>query len=108
MVILFEVKHGATSYTAVLITPLQLTGALSHVLPIMVGVMTAKWVGDALGEDGIYNVWISMRQYPFIPPVDYNDKGRIAADAMRPFGMLNKIQEGQVTLQDIGMLNNVL
>ncbi|KAJ3885867.1 Cl-channel protein [Lentinula edodes] len=99
---------GVTRMTVSLVVILfELTGALSHVLPIMVGVMTAKWVGDALGEDGIYNVWISMRQYPFIPPVDYNDKGRIAADAMRPFGMLTKIQEGQATLQDIENLVNV-
>ncbi|KAJ3849426.1 Cl-channel protein [Lentinula lateritia] len=99
---------GVTRMTVSLVVILfELTGALSHVLPIMVGVMTAKWVGDALGEDGIYNVWISMRQYPFIPPVDYNDEGRIAADAMRPFGMLNKIQESQATLQDIENLVNV-
>ncbi|KAJ3762065.1 Cl-channel protein [Lentinula raphanica] len=96
---------GVTRMTVSLVVILfELTGALSHVLPIMVGVMTAKWVGDALGRDGIYNVWIAMRQYPFIPPVDYNDRGKIAADAMRPFGMLVKIQEGQSTLGDIETL----
>ncbi|KAJ3843242.1 Cl-channel protein [Lentinula raphanica] len=96
---------GVTRMTVSLVVILfELTGALSHVLPIMVGVMTAKWVGDALGKDGIYNVWIAMRQYPFIPPVDYNDRGKIAADGMKPFGMLVKIQEGQSTLGDIETL----
>ncbi|KAJ3772659.1 Cl-channel protein [Lentinula raphanica] len=96
---------GVTRMTVSLVVILfELTGALSHVLPIMVGVMTAKWVGDALGKDGIYNVWIAMRQYPFIPPVDYNDRGKIAADGMKPFGMLVKIQEGQSTLGGIETL----
>lgn len=31
----------------------ELTGALSHVVPIMIAVMTAKWVGDAFGKEGI-------------------------------------------------------
>ncbi|KAJ3732092.1 Cl-channel protein [Lentinula guzmanii] len=98
---------GVTRMTVSLVVILfELTGALSHVLPIMVGVMSAKWVGDALGEDGIYNVWIAMRQYPFIPPVDYNDRGRTAADVMRPFGTLVKIQEGHSTLKDIENLTN--
>ncbi|KAJ3745399.1 hypothetical protein DFH05DRAFT_1487802 [Lentinula detonsa] len=100
---------GVTRMTVSLVVILfELTGALSHVLPIMVGVMSAKWVGDALGEDGIYNVWIAMRQYPFIPPVDYNlnDRGRTAADAMRPFGTLVKIQEGHSTLKDIENLTS--
>ncbi|KAJ4473627.1 Cl-channel protein [Lentinula aciculospora] len=99
---------GVTRMTVSLVVILfELTGALSHVLPIMVGVMTAKWVGDALGKDGIYNVWIAMRQYPFIPPVDFNDKGRTAADAMKPFGTLVKIQEGQSTIKDLENLISI-
>lgn len=56
----------------------QLTGALSHVvrkgsgpqraiqcshsaqLPIMIAVMTSKWVADSLYPDGIYMAWISL------------------------------------------------
>lgn len=68
----------------------------------MVGVMSAKFVGDALGKDGIYNVWIAMRKYPWLPPVDYNDKGQTAADVMRPFGSLVKLEDEKLTLKEIG------
>jgi len=51
----------------------ELTGALSHVLPIMVSVMTAKWVGEAFGKEGIYPQWIALRNYPWMPPHEYKD-----------------------------------
>ncbi|KIK61661.1 hypothetical protein GYMLUDRAFT_165705 [Collybiopsis luxurians FD-317 M1] len=102
---------GVTRMTVSLVVILfELTGALSHVLPIMVSVTTAKAVGDAMGKDGIgiysgiYSVWIAMRDYPWLPPVDYNDKGRTAADAMRPYGTLVKIEDGQLTLKDLETL----
>ncbi|KAE9399949.1 Cl-channel protein [Gymnopus androsaceus JB14] len=98
---------GVTRMTVSLVVIMfELTGALSHVLPIMVGVMTAKWVGDALGKDGIYNVWIAMRHYPWLPPVDFNDRGQTAADAMRPFSTLVMIEEDRLTLKDIENLTN--
>lgn len=57
----------------------EMTGALSHVLPIMVSVMVSKWTGDAFGssnvpvgsssltlhcssgKEGIYAAWIQLR-----------------------------------------------
>jgi chloride channel 3/4/5 len=83
---------------------IQLTGALSHVLPIMISVMTAKWVGDALGKDGIYTVWIAMRRYPWLPPVDYRDKGETAAQVMTPIEKLVVIEDG-CTLRELGVCN---
>jgi len=85
-------------------TSAQLTGALSHVLPIMISVMTAKWVGDALGKDGIYSVWIAMRKYPWLPPVAYRDKGETAAQFMIPTNKLVVIEDG-CTLRELGMWN---
>jgi chloride channel 3/4/5 len=70
----------------------------------MISVMTSKWVGDALGKDGIYSVWIAMRQYPWLPPVDYKDKGETGAHLMRPFEDLVVIEDGQVTLLELGGL----
>ena len=61
----------------------QLTGALSHVLPIMISVMVAKWVGDSLGREGIYSVWIAMRQYPWLPPNEFRDNGQTAAHVVK-------------------------
>lgn len=82
----------------------QLTGALSHVLPIMISVMTAKWVGDAFGKDGIYSVWIELRKYPWLPPVDYRDKGETAAEIMTPIEKLAVIVDG-CTLRELSTWN---
>ena len=102
--ILFEV-HVLVTYSFCLILTsavIQLTGALSHVLPIMISVMTAKWVGDACGKDGIYSVWIAMRKYPWLPPVAYRDKGETAAQVMTPVERLVSIEDG-CTLGELGM-----
>src|SRR5437016_776026 len=68
----------------------------------MISVMTAKWVGDALGKDGIYAVWIAMRGYPWLPPVDYLDKGETGAQMMRPAESLVVIEDGDCTIRELG------
>ncbi|KAJ7065210.1 Cl-channel protein [Mycena amicta] len=101
---------GVTRMTISLVVILfELTGALSHVLPIMISVMTAKWVGDAFGKDGgIYAAWIAMRGYPWLPPVDYQDKKRqdIGAQLMRPLDRLVVIQDQDETVARIDALLN--
>lgn len=82
----------------------QLTGALSHVLPIMICVMTSKWVGDAMGKDGIYSVWIAMRRYPWLPPVDYHDRGLTGANLMKPLSQVVVIEDGVTTVGDLKKL----
>lgn len=32
----------------------ELTGGLLYIVPMMVAVMTSKWVGDAFGREGMY------------------------------------------------------
>jgi Voltage gated chloride channel len=32
----------------------ELTGGLQYIVPLMVAVMTAKWIGDSLGREGMY------------------------------------------------------
>ncbi|KAF8661351.1 hypothetical protein AX16_001446 [Volvariella volvacea WC 439] len=96
---------GVTRMTISLVVILfELTGALSHVLPIMICVMTSKWVADALGKDGIYSVWIAMRQYPWLPPVDHRDKGESAASIMTPLEKLVVIQDGRSTISELKLL----
>ncbi|PPQ62897.1 hypothetical protein CVT24_006295 [Panaeolus cyanescens] len=93
---------GVTRMTISLVVILfELTGALSHVLPIMICVMTSKWVGDAMGKDGIYAAWIAMRQYPWIPPVDYRDGGEIGTNVMKPLSELVVIRDGITTLGEL-------
>lgn len=58
---------GATRMTvSIVVIMFELTGALTYVLPIMIAVMIAKWVGDAMGKRGIYEAWIHFNQYPFL------------------------------------------
>ncbi|KAJ7460664.1 Cl-channel protein [Mycena latifolia] len=100
---------GVTRMTISLVVILfELTGALSHVLPIMISVMISKWVGDAIGKDGgIYAVWIAMRGYPWLPPIDFNDNGETGAHLMRPVERLVVIEDERETVADLaGMLND--
>ncbi|KAF9054444.1 Cl-channel protein [Panaeolus papilionaceus] len=93
---------GVTRMTISLVVILfELTGALSHVLPIMICVMTSKWVGDALGKDGIYAAWIAMRRYPWLPPVDHRDGGELGTDVMKPLSDIIVIKDAITTLGDL-------
>jgi len=84
----------------------ELTGALSHVLPIMVSVMTAKWVGEAFGKEGIYPQWIALRNYPWIPPHEYRDKDeRLTTESvMCPASQLMTIEGARTTLGRLDQL----
>ncbi|KAG8531460.1 uncharacterized protein KY384_003089 [Bacidia gigantensis] len=58
---------GVTRMTvSIVVIMFELTGALTYVLPIMIAVMTSKWVGDAFGTKGIYETWIHFNEYPFL------------------------------------------
>ncbi|KDQ61345.1 hypothetical protein JAAARDRAFT_149999 [Jaapia argillacea MUCL 33604] len=97
---------GVTRMTISLVVILfELTGALSHVLPIMISVMVSKWVGDAFGKGGIYSAWIAMKRYPWLPSVEYRDKGETAAHVMRPVEELVLIDSSQCTLHDLDVLS---
>ncbi|CAD7927256.1 unnamed protein product [Amoebophrya sp. A120] len=59
----------------------ELTGALEHIVPFMLAVQVARWVGDVFGE-GIYDCHIRLRKYPYLhEPEDHIVKGT-AADIM--------------------------
>ncbi|QRV88650.1 ClC voltage-gated chloride channel protein [Ceratobasidium sp. AG-Ba] len=76
---------GVTRMTISLVVIMfELTGALSHVLPIMIAVMVSKWVGDAFGgKEGIYDAWIALHGYPFLSTTaDYRDQGQTATSRM--------------------------
>lgn len=64
---------GVTRMTvSIVVIMFELTGALTYVLPIMIAVMMAKWVGDAVGRRGIYESWIHFNEYPFLDNSDDN------------------------------------
>ena len=60
----------------------------------MLAVMVAKWVGDAFGKEGIYSIWIAMRGYPWLPPVEYHDSGESAGQFMTPMRELVVLEDG--------------
>ncbi|ETW79134.1 chloride channel [Heterobasidion irregulare TC 32-1] len=96
---------GVTRMTISLVVILfELTGALSHVLPIMIAVMVSKWVADAFGKEGIYSIWIAMRRYPWLAPVEYHDKGEVAGQLMVPAKNLVVVQSGEVSLGELSQL----
>ncbi|PFH51941.1 hypothetical protein AMATHDRAFT_39855 [Amanita thiersii Skay4041] len=96
---------GVTRMTISLVVILfELTGALSHVLPIMICVMTSKWVGDAFNMDGIYAAWIAMRRYPWLPHTDYHDRGETGAHLMKPLDRLVVIQDDKYTVAELRRL----
>lgn len=97
---------GVTRMTISLVVIMfELTGALSHVLPIMIVVMTAKWVGDALGTDGIYATWIAMRRYPWLPPDDFKDTRKDTGESiMKSADSLVKIEDGVTTVGELDHL----
>ncbi|KAK2753107.1 hypothetical protein FQN55_005067 [Onygenales sp. PD_40] len=62
---------GATRMTvSIVVIMFELTGALTYVIPIMIAVMLAKWLGDTFGKRGIYESWINLNEYPFIEQKD--------------------------------------
>ena len=57
-----------------------------------------------MGKDGIYSVWIAMRRYPWLPPVDYHDKGLTGANLMKPLSQVIVIEDGVTTVGDLKRL----
>ena len=58
---------GVTRMTVSLVVIMyELTGGLLYIVPLMVATMTAKWVADGFGHEGIYDAHIKLNNYPFL------------------------------------------
>ncbi|RCH97577.1 hypothetical protein CU098_002073, partial [Rhizopus stolonifer] len=58
---------GVTRTTISLVVIMfELTYSLTYALPIMVAVMVAKWIADAMFVEGIYDLLIDLKQYPYL------------------------------------------
>lgn len=44
----------------------ELTGSLDYVLPFSLGILVAKWTADAIERNSIYDLLMSMNNYPFL------------------------------------------
>src|SRR5690606_20252421 len=78
----------------------EITGQVNFIVPLMCAVMAAKWVGDALGKQGIYDAHITLNEYPFVDSKEEVLHLSQAGDIMRPG---TQDGSGLVTLQQHGM-----
>lgn len=79
------VLGGVTRMTVSLVVVMfELTGGLLYIVPMMAAVMTSKWVGDALGREGIYDAHIRLNGYPYLDSKEEFTHTTMAADVMRP------------------------
>uniref|UniRef100_A0A914V2R4 CBS domain-containing protein n=1 Tax=Plectus sambesii TaxID=2011161 RepID=A0A914V2R4_9BILA len=62
----------------------ELTGSLEFIVPTMVAVMFAKWVGDAIVKTGIYDAHIELNGYPFLDNKEEYQYSTVAINVMRP------------------------
>jgi len=46
----------------------ELTGQLSYVVPHMLAILVAKWVADAISEEGVYDLAQNVLGHPFLDP----------------------------------------
>lgn len=96
---------GVTRMTISLVVIMfELTGAVSHVLPIMLSVMVSKWVGEFFSREGIYSSWIALRGYPWLPTPEFRDAGETAASLMRPLSELVTIRDCECSANDLTRL----
>lgn len=68
--------------------------------------MTAKWVGDALGRNGIYDAHISLNGYPFLDIKEEFDHTTLAKEVMQPqcSRQLHVLTQGSSTLNEVTSL----
>lgn len=76
---------GVTRMTVSLVVIMfELTGSVNWIVPLMVSVMAAKWVGDSISKQGVYDAHIGLNGYPFLDVKDDFVYTTIAADVMSP------------------------
>lgn len=76
---------GVTRMTVSLVVIMfELTGSVTYIVPLMAAIMASKWVGDALGKEGIYDAHINLNGYPFLDVKEEFSHTTMAQDAMQP------------------------
>ncbi|ENN75556.1 hypothetical protein HUJ04_004103 [Dendroctonus ponderosae] len=101
------VLGGVTRMTVSLVVIMfELTGGVRYIVPLMAAAMASKWVGDALGRQGIYDAHIALNGYPFLDSKDEFQHTSLAADVMQPKRneTLSVITQDSLTVDDIEAL----
>ncbi|GJQ76874.1 hypothetical protein Trydic_g15080 [Trypoxylus dichotomus] len=101
------VLGGVTRMTVSLVVIMfELTGGVRYIVPLMAAAMASKWVGDALGRQGIYDAHIALNGYPFLDSKYEFAHTSLAADVMQPKRneSLAVITQDSMTVDDIEAL----
>uniref|UniRef100_A0A915EHK8 Chloride channel protein n=1 Tax=Ditylenchus dipsaci TaxID=166011 RepID=A0A915EHK8_9BILA len=102
------VLGGVTRMTVSLVVIMfELTGSLEFIVPTMVAVMFAKWVGDAILKLGIYDAHIELNGYPFLDNKGEYPFSTVASQVMRPGtdkSALKIINQDQMTIGELESL----
>ncbi|XP_048005014.1 H(+)/Cl(-) exchange transporter 5 isoform X1 [Leguminivora glycinivorella] len=101
------VLGGVTRMTVSLVVIMfELTGGVRYIVPLMAAAMASKWVGDALGKQGIYDAHIALNGYPFLDSKDEFQHTSLAADVMQPKRneSLSVITQDSMTVDDVEAL----
>jgi chloride channel 3/4/5 len=73
VVIMFEITGGLVCTdrsTPLPHRPGSRARTQTYVVPIMIGIIFAKWVGDAFGKHTIYEEYIHIANYPWLEPAE--------------------------------------
>ena len=73
---------------SIVVIMFELTGALTYVLPIMIAVMLAKWIGDVFSTRGIYESWIQFNEYPYLENKDDTNLPHVLVS-----GLMTRVEE---------------
>ncbi|XP_014209689.1 H(+)/Cl(-) exchange transporter 5 isoform X2 [Copidosoma floridanum] len=98
------VLGGVTRMTVSLVVIMfELTGGVRYIVPLMAAAMASKWVGDALGKQGIYDAHIGLNGYPFLDSKDEFQHTTLAADVMQPKRneTLHVLTQDSMTVEDV-------
>ncbi|EXJ68252.1 uncharacterized protein A1O5_08867 [Cladophialophora psammophila CBS 110553] len=87
----------------------ELTGELEFVVPNMIGIMVAKWVADALEQEGVYDLAQTVLGHPFLD-LDHSMKlvqqdAHLAEELIPP---LQTMREVTVDVPDSGIVPRVV
>lgn len=101
------VLGGVTRMTVSLVVIMfELTGGVRYIVPLMAAAMASKWVGDALGKQGIYDAHIMLNAYPFLDSKEEFASTALATDVMQPkhSDPLSVLTQDSMTVQDVETL----
>uniref|UniRef100_A0A1B6I267 Chloride channel protein n=1 Tax=Homalodisca liturata TaxID=320908 RepID=A0A1B6I267_9HEMI len=101
------VLGGVTRMTVSLVVIMfELTGGVRYIVPLMAAAMASKWVGDALGRQGVYDAHINLNGYPFLDSKEEFAHTALAADVMQPKRSepLSILTQDSMTVDDVEAL----